>query len=188
MSSTRTINDKDIAEYRDFTIRNVNNYIMDINKAENVNTCYSNSGARNSVSEISKPVNKKGLLDLANKVDMETYVQNRHLPGGSFKRTNDDHRTKIKTQTPLQCQNVIEHLVNEESRLTHPLNEYREMRIDHLNFSPYLPVNPQQVLIENTEWYGSEDRNGVSSRISLKGRSYRESTSIEESAKNLLPK
>ena len=26
MSSTRTINDKDIAEYRDFTIKNINNY------------------------------------------------------------------------------------------------------------------------------------------------------------------
>jgi len=188
MSSTRTINDKDIAEYHDFTVRNINNYVMDINKAENVNTCHSNSGARNSVSEISKPVNKNGLLDIPNKVELETYVQNRHLPGGSFKRFNDDHITKIRTQAPAQCQNVIEHLVNDESRLTHPLNEYREMRTDHLNFSPYLHVNPQQVLVENTEWYGTEERNGVSSRITLKGRNYRKSTSLEESAKNLMPK
>ena len=162
--------------------------MMDINKAENVNTCHSNSGARNSVSELSKPVNENGLLDIANKVEMETYVQNRHLPAGSFKRSNDDHRTKVMTQAPSQCQNVIEHLVNDESRLTHPLNEYREMRIDHLNFSPYLHVNPQQVLVKNTQWYGTEDRNGISSRISLKGRSYRNSISLQESAKNLMPK
>ena len=188
MSSTRTINDKDIAEYRDFTVRNINNYVMDINRAENVNTCHYTGGARNSVSELSKPLNEKGLLDIVNKVDMETYVQNRHLPAGSFKRTNEDHKTKIRTQAPPQCQNVVEHLVNDESRLTHPLNEYREMRTDHLNFSPYLHMNPQQVLVENTEWYGNEARNGVSSRITLKGQNYRNTTSLQESAKNLMPK
>jgi hypothetical protein len=184
MSSTRTINDKDIAEYRDFSIKNVSEYIMDINKVENVNNCHYSGGARNSVSELSKPLNQNGLLDIENKVKLESYVQNRHLPLGSFKRTNDDHKTLVDVQAPPQCSNITEHLVLDESRLTHPLNDYREMRTDHLNFSPYLHMNPQQVLVSNENWYDTEARQGVASR-KLKG-SYKTSNTFPTS-KDLQP-
>jgi hypothetical protein len=128
---------------------------------------------------------KDGLLDIENKVQLETYIQNRHLPPGSFKRSNDDYKNKVSVSDPLNCQNVHEHLTLDESRLTHPLNEYREMRTDHLSFLPYLHMSPQDVLVSNENWHGTEDRNGVSSRITLKGVRYREPIDFEARAESL---
>lgn len=171
MSNTRTIFDKDVAELHDYSVRNRNDYVMNLISAENANMCYYQGGARNGPSELRRPMNQQGFLDFGAKADLETRLQNRHLPLGSFDRTNQDYKD-IETQLPPQCQNVKEHLVLDESRLSHPLQNYREMRTDEYNFVPYLHMNPQDVMVTNTNWHGNEDRNGISSRISLKSNKY----------------
>jgi hypothetical protein len=190
--STRIIDDYDTAQHNDFSVRNINNYIMDINQAENVNSCYYSGGARNSVAELSKPVTSNGVLDIERKVELETYVQNRHVKLGGYNKNNEDYKS-IELQDANQCGgNLTEHLVLDESRLTHPLTNYREMRVEHYNFSPYLPVSPQEVFIKNNEpkknlWSSVEERMGSASRLN-KSTVYRTVTDWTENVDDLKPK
>ena len=60
---------------------------------------------------------------------------------------------------------------NVDSRFTNPQANYREMYTCNYNFNPYLPINMQQVLVDNKVFIGT-DRDGASSRYDNKQQSY----------------
>lgn len=182
MTSTRIIDDFEVAQYKDFLVKNSHDYVMNKNSVENFNTCNYKGGGKNSVTELSKPRNSDGSLDIPRQVTIEHLLQNRHLEPDSFERLNDNYN-QVAIENPLACSRntVKEHLILEDTRLTYPAHELREQRYENYNFIPYLPVNPQDVLNDTTNWFEHdrkgifepEARNGTSTRITLKGTKYR---------------
>ena len=195
---TRSKYDPAELQMHDATVRNTNDYVMNLTSAENTNSCYAPAGARNTVAQISRPLNNEGFLDFGSKIDIENKLLNRHLPLNSFDRTNKDY-AQVQVSTPNTCGSVVENLTNEDSRFTHPITDFREMNTANYKFTPYLHMNPQNVVIENTSFMPPLGRGGVSSRDNAKKDRYsregaRESVksktnlNIQEIHKNLLPK
>jgi hypothetical protein len=160
---TRNRYDSSNLEMYDSSVKNQNDWKMNLINAENSKLCYINGGARNGIAELKRPVNEQGFLNLGSKADIENKLQNRHLPNRSFDRNNKEYE-QIETTTPGECENLMEHLNMEESRFTHPISDFREMRTDHLNFTPYLHMNPQNVVVKNEMWFEPLDRNGENTR------------------------
>lgn len=168
---TRSNYDPAELQMRDATVKNTNDYVMNLTSAENTNACYAPAGARNTVSQLSRPLTNEGFLDFGSKVEIENKLLNRHLPLNSFDRTNKDY-TKVNVASPNTCGSVVENLTNEDSRFTHPITDFREMKTDAYNFTPYLHMNPQNVVNENTDFMSPLGRNGRSSRYSAKEDRY----------------
>jgi hypothetical protein len=148
--------------------KDINMIIMDKSVQENNNFCYAPTGLVGSQSELSRPI-KEGMLDLGTKADIESKLMNRHVELNSMDRTNKDY-ANIATQDPSQC-NLVENLMNEDSRFTNPIVNYREMNTAEYNFNPYLFVNYQQVVVDNTLFL-PPSRGGDSSRYASKVSRY----------------
>nr|QFG74633.1 MAG: hypothetical protein [Megaviridae environmental sample] len=174
--------DKEL-EHRDSERLNYSNYMLNIDAHENVTNCYPKKDLRNSHTQISRPI-KNNKLDLQNKVNVESLLQNRHVELNSSKKLNKDYQ-KVKLDSRPTC-NLKEHeefskLKNkntgtltfspsdtlDDTRFTHPVQNYREMNTLKYKFTPFLPINPQNVLVENNSWFNLS-RAGVSTRYGEK--------------------
>lgn len=160
---TRTLYDPENMELKDVARRNKGDYMLNLIGSENANLCYSSSGMRNGVSELSRPTNQEGFLNFSAKADIENKLQNRHLPLGSLERTNKDYVSN-NVAPASNCESFQEQLTLEDTRLSHPVSDFREMRTDQYNFVPFLHVNPQNVTVTNDMWHRANDRSGVSTR------------------------
>jgi hypothetical protein len=158
---TRKNYDNSIMEQNDAQSFNVNNYMLNVNAHENTNFCYTDSEIRNSNSQVSRPINN-GVMDLGAKVDIETKLQNRHVELNSIERLNEDY-LKTNVSVPPTCVQEENNGYN-DTRFSEPIENYREMNTLEYKFSPYLPVNPQNVVVENDGWMFGINRGGVSSR------------------------
>lgn len=163
---TRKYYDVNEQEMHNSSVKNTNDWVMNNNLRENQNSCFANDGGKNSQAEVSRPQNNNGSLNLSEKVHVETLLQNRHIEAASFDRTNKDY-SNVKLSTPKLCGNSKENMTNADTRLTHPIINYRGMYTAEYNFTPYLHTNPQNVLVENDKFI-SPSRLGTSSRIDAK--------------------
>jgi len=122
--------------------------------AENCNQCYSYTGpigAKSDVSLVKKPMD----LCFKDMADAESQLSWRNQRLG---KTNEQSNplANVKLEHKPVCSNK---LTPEDTRFTHPLDNYRGMSLTDLMLEPYLHVNPQCHVQE------SGDRIGLNSRL-----------------------
>lgn len=188
---TRRKYDKDELELNDSSVVASTNYMLNLTASENKNLCYSQDGGRNSVAQINRPRTEEGFLDFSTKADIENKLQNRHVANNPFDRTNKDY-AEFNSTPVSSCGSSKENMLNTDTRFTHPVTEYRGMYTANYNFTPYLHVNPQQVILDNDKFL-SPNRLGVSSRYLSKQEIYEnkkkeEKIDFNEVVSGLLPK
>jgi len=166
---TRHHNDIDDTKLFDNSNKNALSLIIDNSVKENQSFCYSSNGFINAQSQVSRPM-KEGMLDLGSKADIESKLQNRHKELNSIERNNTDYKN-VPVNTPDQCK-AVENMNNEDTRFTNPIANYREMDTSQYIFNPYLFINYQQVVVDNTLFL-PPTRNGDSSRYDSKKDKYK---------------
>lgn len=164
---TRHYYDTDNSKLFDKSNKDINSYTMDETTHESNSVCY--GSFLNAQSQVARPQTKEGMFDLGTKVDIETKLQNRHVELNSMDRNNKDYE-KIDVKVPNQC-NLKEMMLNEDSRFTNPIVNYREMYTIDYSFTPYLIINPQDPVVNNATFL-PPTRNGDSSRLSAKKDKY----------------
>ena len=126
-----------------------------------VNNCFSNSV--NECYPYNGITNKKNKKFDADKADIESELTNRNLPSNySNKIGKNDKYLKLKQKETLK--NCTKNMEVEDTRFTHPIDNYRGMSTTEYNLSPYLHVNPQN----NINYW----RDGINSRLVVRD-SYR---------------
>ena len=165
---TRHHNDLDDTKLFDNSNKNALSLVIDNSVVENQSYCYSSNGFINAQSQMSRPM-KEGMLDLGSKADIESKLQNRHKELNSIERNNTDYKN-VKVDLPNQC-GLKENMNNEDTRFTNPIANYREMNTSQYIFNPYLFINYQQVVVDNTLFL-PPTRSGDSSRYDAKKDKY----------------
>ena len=94
--------------------------------------------------------------------DIESKLRNIHIPLNSVNKTNDDYKN-VATNDSTNC--GVDTMMNENSRFHHPIQNYREMSTTHLAFTPYLHMNPQNVVAEVNDFNAPKERMGATSRM-----------------------
>ena len=157
-------------ESREFDYANTKPASITLDKSVNENTsaCYSNLNFINAQSQMARPMKNSATLDLGEKAHVESLLMNRNLELNSPLRTNNEY-AKVKLVEPTTCND--KNFTNIDSRFTNPVSNYREMYTCNYSFNPYLPINMQQVLVDN-KMFLSTDRDGVSSRYFSKQSQY----------------
>ncbi len=149
--------------------KDVNVIVLDPTVKENNSACYSPAGGINSKSQVSRPMNGSQ-LNLGDLADVENRLMNRGYELNNDQgRTNTDYSINYG-KTPVTCEGS-DKVMNENSRYTNPVVDYREMYTAPYNFTPYLFVSPQQVTADNDNIM-SPNRYGESSRYSAKNAKY----------------
>ncbi len=167
--STRVKYDANQLSLFDKSNKDVNVIVLDPSVKESNAACYSTVGAINSKSQISRPMNGSK-LNFGELADVENRLMNR-----GYELNNDQGRTNIDFSTnygsePGMCGEDVK-VLNENSRYTNPVIDYREMYTAPYNFTPYLFVSPQQVTADNDN-HMTPNRYGESSRYSSKSSKY----------------
>ena len=122
--------------------------------AENCQQCVNVDGimGRSGDSTSKKPMD----LKWGDMADTESMLSWRHHQLNKCNDNNMDWSNKTLHHKPV-CSNK---LVAEDTRFTHPLDDYRCMSLTDLMISPYLPINPQCVI--------QEDRIGLDTKLVAK--------------------
>jgi hypothetical protein len=149
--------------------KDVNVILLDPTVKENNNACYSPAGGINAKSQTSRPINGSQ-LQFGELADIENRLMNRGYELNNQQgRTNTDYSVNYGRE-PVTCEGS-DKVMNENSRYTNPVVDYREMYTAPYNFTPYLFVSPQQVTADNDNIM-SPNRYGESSRYSAKNDKY----------------
>jgi len=106
--------------------------------AENCGQCYSYGGPVGSKSDVSL-VKKPMDLYFNDQVQIESELSWRRLP---LSKNNNDLNPIGKYDVEHK-QNCNRKLVSEDTRFTHPIDNYRSMSLTNYQVEPYLHVNPQ---------------------------------------------
>jgi hypothetical protein len=124
---------------------------------ENCDQCYSYSGPIGSKSDVSL-VKKPNDLNFKDMADTESQLSWRN---NKLSKSNDPLTLldNNKLEHKPTCSNK---LTSEDTRFTHPLDNYRSMSLTELMFESYLHINPQCNIQE------SGDRIGLNSRLQSK--------------------
>jgi hypothetical protein len=167
MSNFFTRNRNDLDQLKLYTQSNNDSstYILDKSVQENMSSCYATSNQIYAQSQIARPIDSEGFLDLATKVDIESKLRNQHLELNSSARNNKDYE-KFTMSNPSMC-NTKENMRNEDSRFIAPIVNFREMYTADYSFTPYLYINPQDALVNNALFL-PPTRGGASSRFDAK--------------------
>lgn len=121
--------------------------------AENCNQCFSSDGpigAKSDVSIVKKP------LDLSftemSQVESELSWRNQLLT-----KCNNNYNPIDKHQTNHKP-SCAKKLTSEDTRFTHPIDNYRSMSLTSFQVEPYLHVNPQCHIQESYDLIGMNSR------------------------------
>jgi hypothetical protein len=124
---------------------------------ENVNHCYSNNGPVGSKSDVSL-ARKQTDLEFGDVAQAESRLSWRNKKLNKYNDgTNPLEDTKLIHKS--NCDNLV---VSEDTRFTHPLDNYRGMSLTAYQMEPYLHVNPQCHI------QSIFDKTGLNSRLSAK--------------------
>ena len=125
--------------------------------AENCSQCYSYTGPIGSKSDVSLV---KQPMDLCFN-EMADAESNLSWRNQKISKTNDQNNP-LSNVTLIHKPVCDNKLTSEDTRFTHPLDNYRSMSLTDLMIEPYLHVNPQCHVQE------SGDRIGLNSRLHAK--------------------
>ena len=122
--------------------------------AENCDQCFSYSGPVGSKSDVSlvKKTTDLTFQDMADTESQLSWRNNKLAKINNSLNPLDDKKLEHKPS----CSNK---LTPEDTRFTHPLDNYRSMSLTELMVEPYLHVNPQCIIQD------SNDRLGLNSRL-----------------------
>jgi hypothetical protein len=115
--------------------------------AENCNQCMSFDGPTGSKSDVSVP-RKSNEVGFGSMAEIESELSWRNK---SVEKCNEN-KTPINKHKIYHKQTCNNKLTSEDTRFTHPLNNYRSMSLTDYHMEPYLHVNPQcyvQPFVEN---------------------------------------
>ena len=167
--STRVIYDPVEQSLFDKANKDANLLLLDQTVKENTASCYALPGSGPSISQMTRPFDGSN-LNFGQKADIENRVMNRTYELNNDRgRTNTEYMNNNGT-TPATC-NTNDTFLNENSRFTNPVVDYREMYTAPYAFTPYLAVNPQKVTANNNNFM-TPNRYGESSRYSAKTNKY----------------
>ena len=114
--------------------------------ANNTKECFALNGLKNQ--------RNKGIDGV--KVEIESELTNRNLPSNYSKKIGKNNKyLKLKSKENLK--NCSKDIQVEDTRFTHPIDNYRGMSTSEYNMNPYLHVNPQN----NINYW----RDGINSRL-----------------------
>jgi hypothetical protein len=125
--------------------------------AENIDQCLSMDGPVGSKADVST-VKKPNSLSFKEMTDVESALSWRSQ---RLTKSNDNINLEGKFDI-YHKESCTKKLVSQDTRFTHPLDNYRSMSLTPLMIQPYLPVNPQCNQISNN------DLIGLNSRLSAK--------------------
>ena len=120
--------------------------------AENNNQCFSSFG----------PVGAKSDVSLVKNFDDLTFTKMANVESNlswrnhKLSKSNDNKEITTTLNHKKQCSKK---LTIEDTRFTHPIDNYRSMSLTTYQYEPYLHVNPQCHIQEST------DRIGLNSRL-----------------------
>lgn len=123
--------------------------------AENNNVCFSYDGPIGNKADVSL-VNSKQYSDEMVQIESELSWRNHTLI-----KSNNNTTFPLKN-TIVNKLNCSKELVMEDTRFTHPIDNYRCMSLTAYQYEPYLSINPQCHVQEST------DRIGLNSRLHSK--------------------
>lgn len=122
--------------------------------AENNNVCFSYDGPIGSKADVSVANSKQYNEDM---VQVES-----ELSWRSHTLTKSNNNNIVPKHNIVNKLNCSKELVMEDTRFTHPIDNYRCMSLTAYQYEPYLSVNPQCHVQEST------DRIGLNSRLHCK--------------------
>jgi len=132
-------------------------YFLDETFAENNNQCFSAFGPIGSKADVST-TKKKGDTSFTNMTDIESQLSWRVQKLNKYNKNHNintkENKSKIHHKT--DCANK---LTSEDTRFTHPIDDFRGMSLTSFYYDPYFHVNPQCYIQKNN------DRIGVNSRL-----------------------
>jgi len=154
MSFTRS--SYDTLETSDFDAkqREHGDYMLNINSVENKSKCFALDGGRNTVSQISRPLNNEAFLDLGKQAEIEAKLQNRQYELNDVNRGLKKDYQNIKVNAPNTC-TANENFINQPSRYITPSAEVRGKNTFEYNINPYLAINPQNIVVQDTTFKGN---------------------------------
>jgi hypothetical protein len=125
--------------------------------AERDDSCFSLNGPPNAKSDVSL-VRQQTDLNNQNMAQIESDLSWRNQ---KLSKTNNNFNPLDDTKliNKNTCDNK---LVSEDTRFTHPIDNYRAMSLTPYFYEPYIPVNPQCHIQE------THDRMGLNSRMAAK--------------------
>lgn len=154
MSSNRTIYDSLAYDLEINRSKGPGDYRLFGSYAENINQCYSAFGPIGSKADVSlvKENDDFTFTELAN-IESQLSWRNHKL---SKYNNNNPKPITTKVNNKNECTNKLN---TEDTRFTHPIDNYRSMSLLPYQYDPYLHVNPQCHVQE------SNDRIGLNSRL-----------------------
>jgi hypothetical protein len=132
-------------------------YMLYRGYGENDNPCYSYDGPIGSKDDVSvgdMKMPRPG--EYMTEIESELTWRSRPLTKSNL---NSTPINKYKLYNKNVCPNILQ---IEDTRFTHPIDNYRGMSLTEYQYEPYLHVNPQCVIQEST------DRIGLNSRLVIK--------------------
>ena len=124
---------------------------------ENCNSCYSSDGPGGSKSDVSL---------VRNQMDMQFGDTTQTESSLSWRNNNlnkcNDNTNPLDNVKLIHKSNCDKLIVSEDTRFTHPIDNYRGMSLTEFQMEPYLHVNPQCYI--QTIY----DKTGLNSRLSVK--------------------
>ena len=122
--------------------------------SENHNACFSFGGPVGSKADVSV-AKKDNQLKFDNVVEVESKLSWRRQLLNNCNNNEETLNNEVKHKS-----NCSLYLVSEDTRFTHPIDNYRALDTSVYNYSPYLHVNPQD--------YYLEDRIGSNTKLLIK--------------------
>jgi hypothetical protein len=157
MSFNRPSYDKEAYDLQINRSTEPGNYRLYASFAERQDSCFSFNGPPNAKSDVSLVRQQTNLSnnDMA-QIESDLSWRNQKLSKTNNNRNPLDNSKLINKNV---CGNI---LVSEDTRFTHPLDNYRGMSLTPYFYEPYIPINLQCHIQDN------RDRQGLNSRIAAK--------------------
>lgn len=135
-------------------------YRLDKAFPENINQCYSYLGPIGSKADVSTAINAPELA-FHDMVDIESQLSFRRH---NLSECNNDAKPFVKKNFDKinHKKTCNMNLVAQDTRFSHPIDNYRGMNVISYQYEPYLHVNPQDYIQE------IKDRHGIDSRTYCK--------------------
>jgi hypothetical protein len=157
MSFNRLSYDKEAYDLQSNRSTQPGDYRLSASFAERLDSCFSYNGPINAKSDVSL-VRQQTDLNNKNMAQIESELSWRNQ---KLSKTNENHNP-LNEKLLINKTNCNDKLVSEDTRFTHPLDNYRAMSLTPYFYEPYVPVNPQ-CHIQTTR-----DRMGLNSRMAAK--------------------
>ena len=125
--------------------------------AENTNQCFSYDGPIGSKVDVST-VKKPNSLNNTKMIQLESDLSWRNHKNS---KSNKDNINILKKYNLINKDECSLNLVSEDTRFTHPINNYRGMSLTEYEMVPYLHINPQLYIQPIKDRYGLDSRNFI---------------------------